>query len=588
MSNASNDLDRDSEKGPAGSGASPPNGQQQVDKAAIDQAIDQSIVQTFDQALDPSLDQPVIHTAPKSLGKAVGGGMSWMLIATVLAKLATSIAQFLLGWWLLPEHFARFAIATTIAGLLMIARDGGIPNFLIKRGPTEYETYAGPSFWMCLAYNSFAAVIMSLAAWPAALSYDDPKLAPMLWAMALALPLGTPAAVLFAKMRLDLQFKNYAMLVTTSAILRQVFTILLAKWGFDEMSLAWPVALTALFETVATWWVCSEKPWKRPAVFSMWMDMFRKTRWLMNGTVASFTSEWGPYLVLGKLLSQTQTGYYFFAYQITAQIGTLLSHNLHIVMMPVLSRMSDQPDRQRAAFLRVLKGLTLVASFFSLAVASIMAPLENLLWHGKWAPAVEAVVIFGIFYPWRVSFAITCAVMMARGEFKRYSLTAWFEGIVLITTSAIAAVIKPELMTVALTAGITLMIVRLIVTDHVCSRMGIARSEMLNAMLRGWIIPIIAAIPVYFIHHYASWDWVLTLLPTAWETTENKWIILLRDSTVHILRCAIHGTTYVICFIALVTQFMKAELHDAATLLPGRLQRIVTRFIPAMSQDQRL
>lgn len=524
-------------------------------------------------------DDPIIRPAPKSLGKAVGGGMSWMLIATVFAKIATSVAQFLLGWWLLPEHFARFAIATTVAGLLMVARDGGIPNFLIKRGQSEYQTYCGPSFWMCLAYNSFAAMVMSLLAWPAAISYDDPKLAPMLWAMALALPLGTPAAVLFAKMRIDLHFKSYAMLMTTSAILRQVFTILLAMWGFDEMSLAWPVALTAIFESVATWWVCSDKPWKRPAVFSMWMDMFRKTRWLMNGTVASFTSEWGPYLVLGKLLTQTQTGYYFFAYQITAQIGTLLSHNLHVVLMPVLSRMSDQPHRQRGAFLRVLKGLTLVASFLSLAVASIISPLENLLWHGRWAPAVEAVIIFGIFYPWRVSFAITCAVMMARGEFKRFSMSAWFEGLVLIFTSAVAAYIKPDLTVVALTAGITLMVVRLIVTDHVCSRMSITRTEMLSAMLRGWVIPLLAAIPVYLLHTNASWDWVVSLLPSSWETSENKWVILLRESSVHIVRCIAYGTTFVFCFILLALQFMKSELTDALTLIPAKIQRILSRFV---------
>jgi len=264
---------------------------------------------------------------------------------------------------------------------------------------------------------------------------------------------------------------------------------------------------------------------------------------------------------------------------ITAQIGTLLSHNLHIVLMPVLSRMSDQPHRQRGAFLRVLRALTLIASFLSLAVVSIISPLENLLWHGKWAPAVEAVIIFGIFYPWRVSFAITCSVMMARGEFKRFSMSAWFEGLVLIATSAIAAFIKPELSVVALTAGITLMVVRLIVTDHVCARMSISRSEMLSAMLRGWIIPVLAAVPVYLLHHYSSWNWVENMLPSSWGTSQNKWIILLSDSAVHIVRCIAYGSTFVLCFALLAWQFMKSELSDALTLVPGRVQRVFARFM---------
>jgi hypothetical protein len=147
------------------------------------------------------------------MGKDVGRGMSWMLLATVISKVATSVAQVLLGWWLLPEHFRNFAMATTIAGLLMLAKDGGIPNFLNKRGSGEYEDLKGPSFWMCNAYNLAAALLMAVAAYPLAIWYEDPKLAPMLWVMAIALPLGTPAAMLQAKLRLDLRFKAFGMLL---------------------------------------------------------------------------------------------------------------------------------------------------------------------------------------------------------------------------------------------------------------------------------------------------------------------------------------------------------------------------------------
>ncbi len=534
-----------------------------------------SVVNHVPPAATPSTPPP----RGGSMGRTVGGGMSWMLVATVVSKLATSVTQLLLGWWLLPEHFAKFAIATTIAGFLMLAKDAGIPNYLIKQGSEKYPAISGPAFWMCAVYNTAAAALMALAAWPVAhYLYKDDALAPMLWVMAFALPLGTPAAVLQAKLRLDLRFKQFSMLMSFSIIMRQVLTIVLAAMGFEALSLALPVVFTAVLDSLAAWWMCNDRPWKRPALFDSWGRLMSSTKWLINGTVGSFSSEWGPYLVLGRMVDHTITGYYFFAYQITAQIGMLLSFNLHVVLLPVLAKLNNEPARQREAFVRVLTGLTLVGSYFSLAAAVVMAPLESLLWHGKWSPAVIAVVIFGIFYPWRVSFAVTCGLLMAQGRFKRFSLSAWAEGLVLIGVTIVTCLYTSELWIIALSNGLALIFTRLAVTMHTFRLCGVSLTRLAPSMVYGWLVSVIAAAPFFWLDRSPMWaeltSWFIRILPVTRVRPE-----LLAQSATDVLRILLAGSGFTLLFVILTRLALSKDVSDAVAMLPARVRGAAKRLL---------
>jgi hypothetical protein len=508
-----------------------------------------------------------------SLRTTVGRGMSWMLLATVVSKVATSLAQVLLGWWLLPEHFGKFAMATTIAGLLMLAKDGGIPNFLNKKGHDGYEELKGPSFWMCLAYNLGAAAFMSALAWPLAMHYGDRALALMLWVMAISLPLGTPAAILQAKLRLDLRFRDLSLLLAMSMILRQILTVIFAKMHWMEMSFVLPVLVTSVFDSCAAASMCVDRPWKRAADAAKWMSIFLDTRWLINGTVASFTIDWGPYVVLGKLISQSMLGVYFFAYQITAQIGTLLAFNLQMVLLPVLSKLSSDRERQGAAFMRVMRALTLFGSFLCMGVASVMEPLEHLIWRGRWQGAVPVVIVFGIFYPWRVGFAATCAAMIAQGRYKFYSMTAWFEGLTLILAAWIGATLEPSAASVAWWTGGCVMITRFLVTAEVFRYSGMPLRQVPGVVLPGWLLADGAGVAGLWIERKVG---VESLIAPHLAFIQSTW---LRVSVIDVVRCLVAGGSYVMLFVAMVRVLLASDMEEAISFMPMGMRAPLRRAL---------
>lgn len=535
---------------------------------------------------------PPATTQQAALGRTVGGGMTLMFFATIISKLATTITQGLLGWWLLPEHFNSFALATTAAGLLMLARDASIPNWLVQKGTDAFDRNVGPGFYIALTYNTCVGLLMALLAFPLGKYWaNDAHVGPMLLVMAASLPLGTPAAISQARLRAQMRFRSLTTLLTISAILRQVFTIALAWAGFNELSLSLPVVLTAVFESIAGFIVTRDAPWSLPAQVQRWKQIFGEAWPLIQGTVANFLTDWGPYVALPFFMSdpsgKQQVGYYFWGYMLLGQIAALLSNNLFVIFLPVLTRLKDEPERLAHAYLRALRSLMLAACFACVGVASIIHPLEHLVWRGKWSATTDAVILLAVFFPWKATFGLTTATFMAIQRSRRYSLTTWFEGAVLMIAAIYAAATHPFAREIVIFTGLGLILGRgvamivLMKTLHQHSR------QLARATGPAWGVSLVAGAAGVLVDHYAQiGPWVLNAIPGAFVLDEygagqqvvgdlfsrlgsiQAWTTTLIDAT----RCLVSGGVCVLVWIALARILLRVDLEDVIAQGPSRFR----------------
>ncbi|MBX3410229.1 MAG: oligosaccharide flippase family protein [Phycisphaeraceae bacterium] len=514
------------------------------------------------------------NAKPEGFGSTVGRGMSWMLVSALGSKVVAVLAQGVLGYLLLPEHFGRFAVATAVAGLLMLCKDGGVPNFLVKRGAGEYVSLSGPSFWLSLVYNTAAAGLMAALAWPiGALLYGDSALAPMLWIMALSLPLGTPGAVLMAKLRLELRFREISLIMGFSIVLRQALTVLLALLGFQELSFAIPVACVAVFESVAAGVMCRDTPWRRGVRLDRWGEIVAQTKWLVLGSVGSFLNDWGPYTVLGYMLTKETVGYYFFSYMIISQVGMLLSHNLQVVLMPVMARMSHDAERFAGAMARSCRALMMASTFLCMGVAAVMPALEHLIWRGRWSESVIAVVLMGVFYPWRIASSISAASFQAQGRFKLLSGLNWIEGLALVSMTVIGAAIEPSVRCVALAVGVTLMFNRIMSMAVLFHTSGVPIRRVFTSMSPGWLVAVAAGGFGIVADLYTPLDqWIPQMLPGSWGEG-------LVTTVVDLARCTLSGGVYCLAFGLLARLMLAGDIREALSMMPGRVRGPVTRLL---------
>lgn len=427
------------------------------------------------------------------MARRLGSGAGHVMLGTALAKGATFITQIVLGWHLTEAQFGLFAIAVSISAFLMVFRDGGAFTILVQRGAAAYPSVSGPLFWMATTFLTLSAALVTVLAIPLAQHvYHAPDLPPLLYWYAASLPISAVGAVLQNKLRIDLRFAEVARIQLVSALLRQGSTIGFALAGFGAVSLAIPYVICYAYEAVASYRVTRDSPWRRPPVLASWPSYIREGKWVVFYVFSNALLDLGPYAVMGALVPKSITGVFYFAFQLTAQTGVLLSTGAQTVLFPAFARLNSEPERQRRAVVRAARAIMLSGTAACLALAVVVEPVEHILWRGKWQEAVWPVVILGLFYPWRITFGLTVSVLQGQGRFKRVALLTFAEGVGLVLAALAAAVLVPTPMGLALFAGVWLLLARVCITCFTLRTIGVGWIETLWSIFPAWVLGCIA------------------------------------------------------------------------------------------------
>lgn len=530
-------------------------------------------------------EMAVEHPRTQALGASVGRGASWMVAATVLTKIAAFVTQILLGWWLTKGDFAVFGVTIALSGFVQIFRDGGVREVLVQRGPGQYRELSPAVFGLAGVMNLIAAVLMGLAGaaiwWlqahrPAMLSetYADHYVPWMLAVIAVTLPLNTPAAVLQAKLRLDLKFETLSHIAVGSAIVRNGGTILLAWWLRNPLAFVLPLLAVAIVENVWSYLATRDAPWMRGLGISRWKEMLASGLWMIVGSLSNIMLDVASFGVIGLILSKELTGDYFFSFNWIANIGTILGFTLQQVLFSALARLKDEPARFAAAVRRAQGVQMMLGAAASLGVACVMEPLERLLWHGKWSTAVPAVMILGLFFAFRVTFGLSTAVMLARGEFKKLSGLTAIEGIGVVGLGAIGALVHGTVEGVALWTGASLLITRVICTIIAFGPLGIGAGEVIKGMFPAWILACLAAAGAVWLDRGFG---LALRLENQFAAIES---VAWRTRAVDVVRMLLVGGVFAAAYAALCRALLPGIVREVCQALPGpagRLARAVMR-----------
>jgi PST family polysaccharide transporter len=415
-----------------------------------------------------------------------------MVVSTVGGKGLSFVAQVFLGWLLAKEDWGIYGIAISIAFFLQVFRDGGVRQLLVQRGATAYEDLAGPVFWMASAFNTATALLLAAASPLVAWAYHDHRLIGMLLVMGLSVPLSTPSVITSARLRIDLRFGDLARMTIWSAVIRYGGSVALAYAGMGPLAFVLPLPAVSVFESLYCQWKTGDRPWRRPADFSRWASLFGQSKWLVLLAAAMVALDLSDYPVIGLYLSPAMVGVYYFAYQLVAQTGALLAANIEGVLLPALSKLGDEPKRRRHAIMRSVRTLGLLASPASLVLGALVGPLEQLLWHGKWASAAPAVQIFALFYPARAVFVVASSYMLAAGKFRGAGLMILTLGLGRVIAAAAASLFTRDATGVAWWVGGYVGVSCPVALWYALHGAGVTWRDLAAALVPSWLLGLAA------------------------------------------------------------------------------------------------
>ena len=300
-----------------------------------------------------------------------------------------------------PKDFGLVAMVTAITGVFALFKDAGLSMATVQRASITDEQ-ASTLFWINMLLGAILAVLIIAIAPVLVAFYHEPRLFWVTVAFAASFLLTGATAQHSALLQRQMRFTTLAIIDTLSWLLSIATGVGMAfggcgYWALVGMAVIYPAASTVCM-WLATAWVPG-RPHRKVGIRSM--IRFGGTITL-NGLVVYIAYNLEKVLI-GRYWGAEALGTYGRAYQLINIPTSNLDSAIGGVAFSALSRLQDDPTRQKSYFLKgysLLLTLTLPITF----ACTVFANDVILVFLGpKWK---DAVLIFRLLAPTIAIFAL--------------------------------------------------------------------------------------------------------------------------------------------------------------------------------------
>ena len=257
----------------------------------------------------------------------------------------------LLSRLLAPSDFGIIAMSWPVVGLLMVFQDFGLTEVTIqKKRLTDRD--ANFLFWVNTGIGLLVTLAILALAPVAGWFYGEPRVVPVIAAMSGLVVLQALGAQHTALLRRMMRFRALAIMDVAAAIGNLSVASLLAAttgsyWALFGGSLAGTLTMTAL-----AWGMFGWLP-GRPAGTEDGRELIGFGAGLTGFTLSNFFVRNADNILIGRYLGEVALGYYDRAYKLILLPLQLVTTPIARSIVPTLSRLVDQPNRYRSAYLNV-------------------------------------------------------------------------------------------------------------------------------------------------------------------------------------------------------------------------------------------
>jgi PST family polysaccharide transporter len=494
------------------------------------------------------------ESAAGRLSVVAGRGMFWVMSTSLLAKALALVNQIVLGWYLTAYDYGLFALAVGFAAVFTTVVNGGIQQILVRRGVERFDDLVASAFWFTTAFNLVLALGILGAAPLAATVYDEPSLVLMLTIMACGVAINSPGIIFNTRLQVSLRFRALGAITLVSAVAFSICVCTLAYNGFGPLTFVIGNIVLVLTQGVAGWILTRERVHRWRFDLSHWRSFWRDSVWLNLGNFANALTQYGDYFVLGFLIATSDVGLYMFAYMLAAQIGLVITIQTNRVVVPVLRRFVDDLPRLMKAVERFLPMVVTIAAVPSLALALVAAPLEFMIWQGKWAPAVPAIVVLAVVAPLRQMSIVALALLNAQGRFALRAAVLAFQGSAVVAGAALGGwLFGDRIAWIAGSVGLFQVVANQLVIHYVMPQPRAATLRLVGSCLWSYLIAAAAALLAHLL-------------------TRELWTVIPPAVSI-VAALAVYGLIVVV----LMRIFVASQFREVRDILPTRLAMLTNR-----------
>jgi PST family polysaccharide transporter len=333
------------------------------------------------------------HLVADLKGRSVRGGVA--SFGAQALKLVLQVgATAALARLLTPRDYGIFGMAAVVTGFLQLFNDMGLSVATIQR---ERITHADVTalFWLNAAVGLGIALVALAFAPAAAWVFGEPRLGPVVAALAIAFVLGGAAVQHQALLRRQMRFGRIALLETVALLAGTGAGVWAASAGLRYWSLVVMQIATSAVTLLLSFLLCRWLP-GHPRRGADVRGLLRFGAHLMGFNAVNYLGKSADMALLGWRWGAIPVGFYGNARKLMQLPITQVSAPVTQVALPALSRIVGDPARYRAAYVRLVEKMLLLAMPGIACLIATSDWLVAILLGPQWAESGRLFAILGV------------------------------------------------------------------------------------------------------------------------------------------------------------------------------------------------
>jgi polysaccharide transporter, PST family len=331
-----------------------------------------------------SVSEDSASPAP-ALGRQATTGAFFIGGAQVVRFLLSIVTTVIVARILAPDDYGVLAMWAPIFAFVLLFQDFGFSTAAVQAKALSSEQ-STTLFWINILASLIIALLLVVGAPLIGLFFNDARVASLTAASASMVVVSSLAIQHTALLHREMRFRLLAVISVATAVIGMTGTIGLALYLRNYWALFLGSLGSISAQTLLTWFLSEWRPGRRAA--------FSDTRKLLAfGTdvaafnVVNFLSRNADNVLIGKFWGSAALGLYDRSYKLMMAPLQLVNAPLTRVMLPVLSRLRDEPERFRKAYLFCFQAILLATAPAGAFAAAASDELVLVLLGPNWTAA---------------------------------------------------------------------------------------------------------------------------------------------------------------------------------------------------------
>jgi len=328
------------------------------------------------------------------LGARTARGGAVTIVSHSLRFVITIAATSVMARLLKPADYGLIGMVAFFTNFVALFKDLGLSVATIQKSEIS-RAQVSTLFWLNVGFSVAVTGVMIVFSPFVAWFYGDQRLIAVTAVTAAGFLLGGLTVQHEALLRRQMRFFSLVSILLISTVVGYVVGIFMAWRGFSYWALVFSQLALLFTNTVGVWLACRWRP-GLPKRNSGVRSMVTFGGNFTGFSIINYFSRNIDSLLLGKVWGANQLGLYNRAYQLMTLPIEQVNEPITSVAIPALSRMKDEPQAYRQAYLRMLEKIAMCTMP---AVAFMMATSDwivQVVLGSQWSATSRIFLLLGI------------------------------------------------------------------------------------------------------------------------------------------------------------------------------------------------